>query len=290
MNLRDAQDRATKVVQNLRYLPGVLSPLNRSAPWSEFEPDNYESYHHFAYAAYSALLPIYAPFRQVPHLPYEVPEQMVQIDDNQAWYFLNGICTSRGALRVNGRALATLFNRRIYLMHNPSDGVVLDLAECALGRKMQFISTLESSVAGILEQALETRDKVVLIVHSQGGIISSNALYLLRERLGAGRKALLGKLELYSFASAATELEMPEIHAEHFFHTEDYVARIGVAGYPERFSGRLFPAPGSGHLLNAHYLVSFVNGDFEPDDGPPSQLWRYLRQRKVTPLEEGVSA
>ncbi|MDC0664118.1 hypothetical protein [Marinobacter sp. SS21] len=288
MNLRDARDRAVQVVRNLPYLPGVLSPLNRAAPWSELEPDNYETYHHFVYAAYSALLPIYAPFRQSPHLPYEVPERLVQIDDNQAWFFLNGICTSRSALRVNGRALATLFNRRINLMHNPSDGALLDLLECALGRKMQFVSSLESSVASILEEALQTRDKVVLIVHSQGGIISTNALYLLRERLGTERQSLLTKLELYSFASAATELTMPEIRAEHFYHTEDYVARIGVGGYPERFSGRLFPASGSGHLLNTHYLVSFVNGDFEPAAGPPSQLWRYLRKRKLPARAEQV--
>lgn len=290
MNLSDALDRARTVIRNLPSLPGVLSPLDRSVPWSEFGRGNYESSHHFAYAIYAALLPVYSPFRWVPHLPYEIPERLVQIDDNQAWFFLNGICTGRSVLRLNGRALATLFNRRINLMHNPSDGFVLDLMECAIGRKMEFVSTLESSVADILQDALQTRDKVVLIVHSQGGIISTNALKRLEHRLDqAGQRQLLGKLELYSFASAATELDLPQVYAEHFFHRDDYVARIGVAGYPARFSGRLFQADGSGHLLNAHYLVTFAAGGFQCEDGRPSRLGSYLRQRKTTKKATAVA-
>lgn len=223
----------------------------------------------------SAVLPIYAPFRAVPHLPYEVPEHGQPIDDNQAWFFLNGICTDRNVLRLNGKALADLFNRRINLMHNPSDGVALDLLECAFGRTMQIVSTLETSVANILEDALNSHSKVVLIAHSQGGIISTGALYQLTGRLTGTRSMLLNKLEVYTFASAATELDLPQVYAEHFYHTRDYVALIGVAGNTRKFSGRLFHYDASGHLLNAHYLANLRGGKFESEDSEASRMTEY---------------
>ena len=66
--------RMNQVISNLPYLPEVLLPLDSTSPWSELNPQNYESSRHFASAVRSTLLPIYAPFREVPHLPYEVPE------------------------------------------------------------------------------------------------------------------------------------------------------------------------------------------------------------------------
>lgn len=276
--------RAANGVRNLPYLAGVLRPVDRSAPWSEFEPGNYESAHHFAHALRAALLPIYAPFRAVPHLPYEVPANGPPIDDNQAWFFLNGICTDRNVLRLNGKALADLFHRRINLMHNPSDGLLLDLIECVYGRTLQIVSTLDSSVAFILEDALNRYRKVVLLVHSQGGIISTGALYQLAGRLTGTRSMLLNKLEVYSFASAATELDLPQVYAEHFYHTRDYVARIGVASNPGKFSGRRFHSDASGHLLNAHYLANLRAGRFESEDGEKSRLTGYADLQPDIPI------
>jgi hypothetical protein len=49
-------------------------------------------------------------------------------------------------------------------------------------------------------------------------------------------------------------------HIEHYANTGDYVSQIGVlhfalnSGTNNRFMGRLFISPYSGHLLNSHYL------------------------------------
>lgn len=276
MIVADKLKRFAIGMRNLPYLPFVLNPIDTTAPWSELDPGNYESPLHFLHAVRGAVFPIFSPFRQVPHLPYEVPENRVQIDDNQGWFFLNGICTDRNVLRLNGKALADLFGRKVYLMHNPSDGFALDIFECVLGRTMQIVSTLEASVADILEDALGRYSKVVLIVHSQGGIISTGALYQLRDRLQGSRSLLFNKLEVYSFASAATELDLPQVYAEHFYHTDDFVARIGVAANPEKFSGKRFTYRASGHLLNAHYLENFRAGKFVATDVDSSRLWSYL--------------
>lgn len=279
MSLSGVIERAGIVARNLPYLPGVLKPLDGRALWSECNPGSYESAHHFAHALRAAVLPIYSPFREVPHLPYETPASGKPIQDGEAWYFLNGICTDRPVLRLNGKALADLFQRKVYLMHNPSDGVVLDLLECAVGRTLQLVSTLEKSVAHILEEALTTHDKVVFIVHSQGGIICTGALYRLANALGGRRARLLNKLEVYTFASAACELELPQVFSEHYIHRQDFVARIGVGAYPQKYSGEKFECDGSGHLFNTHYLSSLVQGRFRSAKGAVSRLAEKLQTR-----------
>ncbi len=271
-------ERSAKVFGNLPYLPRVLSPLGEEQPYSELNPESYASPARFASVVQGAIFPIYAPFRGV-NLPTVKPKAHC-IKDNQKWFFLNGICTNEDVLKLNGKALAELFAREITLLHNPSDGFVLDLIECAIGRKMQIISRLDEGIAEILEKALAEHSKVVLIAHSQGGIISANAARILADKLNAEeRMNELKKLELYTFASAAPELDIPEIYSEHFFNTDDYVARIGVAGFPEKFSGKLFEFEASGHLLNAHYLPHFVNKKYKCKARAQSRLFKYLQTR-----------
>ena len=46
-------------------------------------------------------------------------------------------------------------------------------------------------------------------------------------------------------------------HIEHYANAGDFVSQFGVLNYTRiqnRYMGRLFLAPGSGHLLNQHYL------------------------------------
>ncbi len=279
MNINGFIQRSTSLIKNLSYLSEVLSPMDVDAPYSELKKENYPSTMRFGSVIRSSLLPIYAPFRGIPNLPSESPERST-IDDRQKWFFLNGICTNKDVLHLNGKALAELFGRKIYLLHNPSDGIVLDLLECAVGRTMQPFSTLDESVAEILKEALKENDKVVLIAHSQGGIISARACRILAEQLGAtDESALLKKLELYTFASAATSLEIPAIYSEHYFNTQDYVARIGVASNPKHFSGKLFQYDATGHLLNTHYLPHFVENAYKCKGRAHSRLHTYLDSR-----------
>ena len=276
MNITQAFKRTDLVIRNLPYLPKVLLPVDQYAPHSELNPKNYKSIRNFAKTVFSAIVPSYSPFREVPHLPYALPEQGTPIEDNQAWFFLNGICTDKNVLQLNGKALANLFQRKVYLMHNPSDGIVLDLLECVVGRTIQPATSLDSSVAAILEDALNTHQKVILFAHSQGGIIATGALYKLVETLTGSRSRLFKKLEVYTFASAATEFKLPQIYAEHFWHKDDYVARIGISGNNRKFTGRKFNYTASGHLLNTHYLKNFIENKFIGTDRKASELIKKL--------------
>lgn len=131
-------------------------------------------------------------------------------------------------------------------------------------------------------------EKVVLICHSQGGIITSVILDQLLDDLPRDE---IGKLEVYTFANAANHFSNPALvststlvtntirHIEHYANGKDPVSEIGVLAFtptnsgqqgnsgPEkpsdtpqtfsspgfRFKGRLFVRwKMSGHLLLSH--------------------------------------
>jgi hypothetical protein len=118
---------------------------------------------------------------------------------------------------------------------------------------------------------------VVLLLHSQGGIEGGLVMDWLLDELP---QDMLSKLEIFTFGSAAnhfnaprwTKLERPDpvpandlVHRyensigyiEHYANAADIVALGGVLHFvniPNRFMGRLFVRPSSGHLLNQHYL------------------------------------
>lgn len=112
--------------------------------------------------------------------------------------------------------------------------------------------------------------KVVLIGHSQGGIIISMVLDMLYADLSSHD---VEKLEIYTFGSAASHFNNPLSHTlplapctgvikhiEHYVNEEDLVPRWGVLRGAEtsprnRYAGNVFVRMGAtGHLLNQHYL------------------------------------
>ncbi|GAB7346714.1 hypothetical protein MBLNU459_g1828t1 [Dothideomycetes sp. NU459] len=60
-----------------------------------------------------------------------------------------------------------------------------------------------------------------------------------------------------TFPSLSTQPEKAIKHIEHYANRGDFVAQWGVLHFihlPNRFMGKLFERPGTGHLLNQHYL------------------------------------
>jgi len=109
-------------------------------------------------------------------------------------------------------------------------------------------------------------DKVVIILHSQGGIEGSMVIDWLLDELP---QDLLQKLEVYTFGNAANHFNNPRQsskcdpivrsirHIEHYANSQDAVSYLGVLHFtdvPNRYLGRLFIRPGSGHMMNQHYL------------------------------------
>lgn len=135
--------------------------------------------------------------------------------------------------------------------------------------------------------------KVVLILHSQGGIEGGMILDWLLDEVP---QSLLQYLEVYTFGCLANHFSNPsrdtaaheKIHGraisyiEHYANAYDFASRWGVLNFtrvrPEnhlenRFMGRVFVNPRAGHQLNQHYLDSIFPLDptkrstREPEEG-----------------------
>jgi hypothetical protein len=137
---------------------------------------------------------------------------------------------------------------------------------------MQLRSALSSQIT----------KKLVLILHSQGGIEGSSILDWLLADLS---HSVISKLEIFTFGNAARHFNNPLIssqsssqteshgggrgervikYIEHYANSDDFVANIGVLNFTSpqaqpfadgnAFAGPVFIREGSGHLLDMHYL------------------------------------
>lgn len=216
-----------------------------------------------------------APLPLLREAPCSIRHHAADRFPKEAWFFVNGVATDRDILRVNGVYLSRLFHRPIELIYNPTHGIVPDLLECVTGRTFDYASGTAAYALERVASAIEnpSLDRVILMGHSQGGIIVSNVVAGLTERF-TGDASLLGKLEVYTFASACDfmpvdgALDTPTRrvpYLEHFANTGDLVAKLGVLEIPLDINGRVYRLEKAGHLLNAHYL---------PDIGQRRYAWR----------------
>ena len=175
-----------------------------------------------------------------------------------------------------------------------SYGLPADIMECLIqrcfGYKTKDVRIAYSYVKAVLVDP--TVEKVVLIGHSQGGLIASLVLDELFAELPLSS---MSKLEVYTFGSAASHFSNPLVsltmeaetpvsptslsaihfdlpprpkhvipHIEHYANERDMVPRWGVLHCVEdildnRYAGSVFVRMGaSGHLFNQHYMDAMI--------------------------------
>ncbi|KAE8367277.1 hypothetical protein BDV27DRAFT_124081, partial [Aspergillus caelatus] len=220
----------------------------------------------------------------------EVIESKVPIEERpeherERWIFINGVAVGHHWLQNNIDRLAYTFGRKIIGVHNPTDGIVFDVIECLIQRNFTFATPDTRDGYAITKATLlnPKYEKVVLILHSQGGIEGSLIIDWLLDELP---ESVLRKLEVYTFGNAANHFNNPYksllgsrelrargsttsdqdasvqaeksvLHIEHYVNAFDFVCVWGVlqfARVPNRYMGRIFVQSGSGHQLNQHYL------------------------------------
>jgi hypothetical protein len=127
---------------------------------------------------------------------------------SERWIFLNGCCVTGHALQQNLNLLSETFGRPVQGVHNETWGILGDLVECIIQRAFGFYSK-ETRVACEYVKAYcsdPTVKKVVLIGHSQGGIMVSQILDELFMDLPSES---IAKLEVYTFGNAASHFNNP---------------------------------------------------------------------------------
>ncbi|KAL9041103.1 MAG: hypothetical protein Q9180_001503 [Flavoplaca navasiana] len=218
---------------------------------------------------------------------------------DERWIFINGCVVGHPILRQNIDRLSKLFGRKITGIHNRTDGTFGDLLDCLLQRCLDYKSSgVRASYRHIKADLLDPDvRKVVLIGHSQGGIILSLVIDQLFAELPV---ACMSKIEIYTFGSAASHFSNPLIeapraspsrvkaldgeldeehpsprhvisHIEHYANEYDLVCRWGTlhctgGDLNNRYAGSVFVRMGAtGHMMNQHYLDFMFSIPGEPE-------------------------
>ena len=295
----------------------LIPPYHPYSEYNFFNPKEIKRI--LIYLEEISLLPIPIPYRYLDWLPipetiflkethvYSYPEDPKAHNEkypNEAWFFVNGIATTADMAIMNCKYLNELFHRRIIGIQNPTDSILVDLIECAIGKRWRRSMSPTRKALKPISQALNNPDieRVILIGHSQGTIIASNILRALSEDINhelIQSLDLMKKLEIYAFANCADNMqylkniksnrEHPVPYIENFANENDMVARLGMLSPRKDLWGiqidgdNYFRKGGWGHLLNAHYLNGFDTSrtDYSPfkcigKNGATSRLFGYL--------------
>lgn len=113
---------------------------------------------------------------------------------DERWFFINGIMTNADLARINAAYLAHLFHRPLTVVQNATDSAFVDLFECAIGKgfkndpdsadRKTMTEPAWRATAAILEAInAEQTQRVVVIAHSQGTIITANVLRAIAKAL-----------------------------------------------------------------------------------------------------------
>ena len=160
----DSWLRAARTLSQLA-IPGIP---RRLPAWARLQP-------HLKPAARVVLRPSKV-YRYRPARPLPDPSP------DQAWFFINGICADRQVLMLNAAYLTDLFRRPLTLLHDATCSLLSDLWACAFGRGSNGVSEAARMAFAPIYVALKQPrcQRVVLLAHSQGSVVTAVLLWLLR--------------------------------------------------------------------------------------------------------------
>jgi len=236
---------------------------------------------------------------------------------DELWIYVNGILTELEDAKSGCKRMYEMFGRPVKLLHNPTDGPILDLLECLMGKT----GLLRHGCSGprkllrvkLLEEMKNDYKKIVLVAHSQGTIITGNVIADFSDRIEGvvdgfdmkEREALkknMSKFEVYIVAGCAHYMTSKYVSSlECISNRGDFVALLG----------HLFPKilrpiwrntwnhgirydqdcedhienSNWGHLLFGHYLDQFEHGLF-PNSKLVTKYWMKSPQKMNATLGE----
>jgi hypothetical protein len=202
--------------------------------------------------------------------------------DNECWVFINGVSVGRDWFQCNLNTLSLIFRRPIIGVHNITYGIIFDILECLIQRNACYATNdIRTGYAQAKKRILdEKNEKIVLIVHSQGGIEAGAILDWLLADLPSDK---LARLEIYTFGSAANHFNNPNrINAtskgpnlgvlkyiEHYTNSGDFVAQFGILGFI-RMLAPSSPAPAPAPTKKTSNKGNNINNGDKIQDGKDS--------------------
>jgi len=222
----------------------------------------------------------------------------------ELWIHVNGILTELEDAKGSCKKMYEMFGRPVKLLHNPTDGPILDLLECIMGKTgllRHGCSPPRKLLRSTLEREMKNGyEKIVLVAHSQGTIITGNVIADFSDMIeGKGdldvkeREALkknMSKFEVYIVAGCAHYMTGKHVsHLECISNRGDFVAVLGhlfpkilrpiwrnTWNYGIRYGEECedhIENGNWGHSLISHYLEQFENGLF-PNSRLVTKYWK----------------
>ncbi|MCG8422401.1 MAG: hypothetical protein MJE77_31175 [Proteobacteria bacterium] len=172
---------AWRPVRTARYLTDLAVPA-----WSHVPPDLVRT-----------LLPL-----QVQTLLWR-PSRCVRYPDpfdddssfpRERWFFVNGVVENQALAIMNTAMLSRLVYRPITLIHNATRSLVIDLVEAVIGKsftpdprlpdhRTMTEPAVKAALAIVNALCSPDADRVVVVAHSQGTIITANVLRAINKAL-----------------------------------------------------------------------------------------------------------
>lgn len=130
--------------------------------------------------------------------------------EDEFWMFLNGVSVGRHWLQSNTDRLCMTFRRKITGVHNETYGILFDLIQCLIERNFCYATQDIRNGYETIKDNLMLRKykKVVLVLHSQGGIEGGAIVDWLLDEVP---QDVLQKLEIYTFGNAANHFNNREL-------------------------------------------------------------------------------
>jgi len=209
------------------------------------------------------------------------PDNWFNSHDKEAWLYFNGMATTRSMARATSSKLIKIFGRHITCIHNPTCSIIGDMIEVFLGRMMGNRLRSQARKLGheLVKSILldDTKQKVVVVAHSQGTIVASNVLADVNEEAQVDERLAeaMKKLELYLLANCAQQTIIGKAsYVENISNEWDPIAMLGatcpvddvidIDGRHSCIEGSILVEKSEyGHMIDTHYLARFVKGAYK---------------------------
>ncbi len=173
---------------------------------------------------------VYAPGSDAGQVPGVLPNNGRQ-PTGERIYYVNGIQNDAAFQYGSAQQTANATGAEVIAVHNSTEGFIKDLVQCGLDKLPSFGHTNAATQRLALQviKDLENNRPVHLMAHSQGGLVTSGALTLVKEYLETVKPAdpakadkLLSGIKVETFGSAAESWPKGPQYV-HYINTYDTV-------------------------------------------------------------------
>jgi hypothetical protein len=174
--------------------------------------------------------------------------------------YVNGIQTTKDAQARSLQAIADRTGSRVIGIHNATEGMAADLAQCVKDKLDKGHNPAVDTLADTLYNEIKAGRNVHLMAHSQGGLISSRALGDVYRRLriedGMSREQAqqaMSRINVETFGAAATRYPDGPNYVHYVNRGDPVPGLFGLGPIPDRWN----PISDGGRGSRVHHFNEF---------------------------------